>query len=262
MASTRRAVRIAGKQSPPTYINNVLKLSGCSGSVTDRRDAMRQFAMNYPNDLVDVIIGDWMSEANMTARAVSKIGSSEKGTGQNTPFDSRGAPAYEPTFLEALEPALPYIAKHKIKLAVNAGASDTQLLHSVVEKLVKDKNLDLKVAWISGDEVFPAVQKALASKKSKFENICTGETLEDWEFEPIYAQAYLGGLGIAAAFAKGADIVVCSFRLLKTLGLVLRFPRSAEECLMLLLLLLRLIGGIIGTDSTLIASPTPSSPVI
>lgn len=118
-------------------------------------------------------------------------------------------PAYEATFLEALEPALSNIAKHGIKVAVNAGASDTQLLHEAVIKMCKDKGLELKVAWVSGDEVFPAVQKARAEKRSKFENVSTGEILDDWKFEPLYAQAYLGGLGIAEAFARGADIVLC-----------------------------------------------------
>jgi hypothetical protein len=117
--------------------------------------------------------------------------------------------AYEPTFLEALEPALPYIAKYRIKVAVNAGASDTQKLHAVVEKMVKAKGLDLSVAWISGDEVLPTLLEAQKRGESPFENICTEEKLNDWAFEPIYAQAYLGGLGIAKAFVKGADIVIC-----------------------------------------------------
>lgn len=117
--------------------------------------------------------------------------------------------AYEPTFLESLEPAINDVAKYGIKVAVNAGASDTQLLHRVVTEMVRSKGLKLKVAWISGDEVFPAVQKAVQGGTSKFENVSTGELLADWKFEPLYAQAYLGGLGIAAALAKGADIVVC-----------------------------------------------------
>jgi hypothetical protein len=117
-----------------------------------------------------------------------------------------GGDAYEPTFIEALEPALKDIAKHRIRVAVNAGASDTKLLHKVVTDMVKSQGLNLKVAYISGDEVF---QKALKDGKSQFKNICTGELLSDWKFEPIYAQAYLGGLGIAAAFEKGADVVVC-----------------------------------------------------
>lgn len=117
--------------------------------------------------------------------------------------------AYEPTFVEAIEPALVDIAKHGIKVAVNAGAADTQKLHKVMTDMIKSKGLDLKVAWVSGDEVFPAIQKARKEKRSKFENVSTGAILDDWEFEPLYAQAYLGGLGVAAALAKGADIVVC-----------------------------------------------------
>lgn len=37
----------------------------------------------------------------------------------------------------------------------------------------------------------------------------TGKDLKDWGHDPICAQCYLGGSGIAAVFAAGADIVVC-----------------------------------------------------
>lgn len=33
---------------------------------------MAMLAANYPNDPIDVIMGDWMSEANMTSRAALK----------------------------------------------------------------------------------------------------------------------------------------------------------------------------------------------
>ncbi|KAF1848791.1 uncharacterized protein K460DRAFT_375570 [Cucurbitaria berberidis CBS 394.84] len=142
----------------------------CSGA---REDA---------NDPIDVLAGDWMSEGNMTGRANAKL---------NGQFD-----AYEPTFPEALEPALPHIAKYRIKVAVNnptsshvimpqgrprnvavnAGASDTQKLHQVVTKMGQSKGLNLGVAWISGDEVLPQL---LDAQKAR------------------------------CAFEKGADIVVC-----------------------------------------------------
>ncbi|KAF2788661.1 DUF1446-domain-containing protein [Melanomma pulvis-pyrius CBS 109.77] len=156
---------------------------------------MTLLAENYENDPIDVLVGDWMSEGNMTVRAGTKI------SGQ--------VDAYEPTFLEALQPALPHIAKYRIKVAVNAGAADTKKLHEAVTKMVKGQGLNLSVAWISGDEVLPQLLEAQKRGESPFENICTGESLDDWDFEPIYAQAYLGGLGIAKAFEKGADIVVC-----------------------------------------------------
>ncbi|KAF2428887.1 DUF1446-domain-containing protein [Tothia fuscella] len=175
--------------------NRPIRIAGCSGSTSDRRHAMHSLASNYESDPIDVIIGDWMSEANMTARAWSKT-------------DSIGE-AYEATFLEALIPALPHIAKHKIKVAVNAGASDTKGLYEVVKNILVEKGLDLNVAWVSGDEVLDAVRKFKKEGRSKFENVYTGESLENWKFEPIYAQAYLGGLGIAEALERGADIVIC-----------------------------------------------------
>jgi len=49
---------------------------------------MAQLAANHPNDPIDVMIGDWMSEYNMTTRAATK--SEDSGE------------AYEPTFIEAL----------------------------------------------------------------------------------------------------------------------------------------------------------------
>ncbi|KAI8938342.1 hypothetical protein NX059_005993 [Plenodomus lindquistii] len=82
--------------------------------------------------------------------------------------------AYEPTFLEAIEPALPYIAKYRIKVIINAGAVDTEKLHQVVMKMIRSKGLALSVAWISGDEVLPQLLEAQHCGESPFENICTG----------------------------------------------------------------------------------------
>lgn len=62
---------------------------------------------------------------------------------------------------------------------------------------------------MSGDEVLPAIKDSLTAGNSTFKNIYTGEQLSDWSFEPIYAQCYLGGLGIALALEEGADVVIC-----------------------------------------------------
>lgn len=159
---------------------------------------------------MDVIIADYMSEANMVVAAARKAESAVSTAPDGNPLTDGGF-AFEATFLEALEPALNDLAKYKIKLAVNAGASDTEGLYKVVIDMIAKKGLasHIKVAWISGDEVLPAITSALEAGTSEFENIYTGETLASWPFEPIYAQAYLGGLGIAAALSAGADIVLC-----------------------------------------------------
>ncbi|KAF4150828.1 hypothetical protein CNMCM6069_005741 [Aspergillus lentulus] len=181
-----------------------IRIAGASGSASDRRHAIAEFAHNYPQDPVDVIIADFMSEANMVTGAARKIDRLQAQGKQDAAM-----PGYETSFLLALEPALEDLARHGIKLAVNAGNSDTEGLYKVVAQMVQAKGLKLKVSWISGDEVLSTIKKSLCSGKSTFSNVYTGETLSEWSFEPIYAQCYLGGLGIAEAFAQGADIVLC-----------------------------------------------------
>ena len=63
------------------------------------------------------------------------------------------APAYDLSFLEALEPALEDLAKYGIKLAVNAGVTDTEGLYKVVTRMVQAKKLDLKVSSASSYQV-------------------------------------------------------------------------------------------------------------
>jgi hypothetical protein len=180
-------------------------LHRASGSASDRRHAMAAFARANPSDPVDVIISDYMSEANMVTAAARRIDSGPSASPDANPLAAAG-PAFEASFLEALEPALPDLAKYGIRVAVNAGASDTEGLYKVVRDMIDRKGLGrkLKLAWISGDEVLPAVRFSLQSGDCNFKNIYTGETLSSWHFDPIYAQAYLGGLGIAEAFSQGA----------------------------------------------------------
>src|SRR5258706_15070869 len=134
MPSTKRPIRIAG----------------ASGGFTDRQRAISSLAKCD----VDVIIGDWMSECTMSWHGAAKHDILAKGdTNENRPG------LYDPSFMANLEPALPYLQKKSIKLAVNAGASDTEMLAKVVKKAVEDAGLSLKVAWIQGDEVLDVVNK-------------------------------------------------------------------------------------------------------
>lgn len=213
MATDRnRSIRIAGQLPyPQRNIQHRLTLQhliGASGAASDRRHAMASFARNFPSDPVDVIINDYMSEANMTTQAGRKTDAAALRS-ESPHMLASGGPSYEASFLEALEPALNDLKRYGIKVVANAGCLDTEGLTKVVVDMVRRKGLKLKVAWIDGDAVLPAVQHSMRSGTSKFKNIYTGEVLSDWTFEPIYAQCYLGGLGIAAALGEGADIVVC-----------------------------------------------------
>lgn len=111
---------------------------GASGSASDRRQAIADFARHHPTDPIDVIIADFMSEFNMATAAGRRV--------DQTISQGATAPAYDLSFLEALEPALEDLAKYGIKLAVNAGVTDTEGLYKVVKRMVEAKKLDLKAS--------------------------------------------------------------------------------------------------------------------
>jgi hypothetical protein len=185
-----------------------VRIAGCSGGFTDRTRAMGSLAGD-PD--VDAVIGDWLSEMTMTLHGAGKIKAMEAAKILKTdiPLEERMKTAmYAATFLQGFEPAIPNFVKNKTKLAVNAGASDTELLALVCQKMVNDAGHDLKIAWVEGDDVTDSVN-TLIKDGDKFESLMHGKTLEEWGLEPLCAQAYMGGLGIAEAFRGGADIVIC-----------------------------------------------------
>jgi hypothetical protein len=142
-----------GSFAPPT-----LRIASASGSVTDRRHG---FAALAKHENIQYIVGDWMSEYNMTTRGGGKVNS--QGTSDE----------FEDSFLEAVEPALQDLDSRKIRVAVNAGGSDTRKLHDKLVGMIKEKNLNLKVAWVGGDEVSEVVRKAI-KQGDGFKSLTTG----------------------------------------------------------------------------------------
>ncbi len=187
----------------PSAPKRAIRIGGASGGFTDRQRSILSLAKD--ND-VDVIIGDWMSEMTMQWHGAEKADRAQlksPGVGVASPVTT-----FDPSFMGTFTPALPYLQQRRIKVAVNAGASGPDKLAGLVIAAIKEQRLDLKVAWVQGDEVMDVVGR-LMEQGEKFENICFGGNLEDWPFKPIAAQCYLGGAGIAEAFRKGADIVIC-----------------------------------------------------
>lgn len=194
MAETKRPVRIGG----------------ASGGFTDRVAAIGRLARD-PD--VDAVVGDWLSENVMTGYGAGKArqkSAAEANNNKKLPLEERKKTAqYASTFLQCFEPAIHDLARNGTKLAVNAGASDTELLAEVVVDMIAKAGLDLKVAWVEGDDVTAAFLEMAADEKNEIKSLTDGKTLAEWGHEPICAQAYLGSLGIAEALRRGADIVIC-----------------------------------------------------
>ncbi|KAF2181947.1 DUF1446-domain-containing protein [Zopfia rhizophila CBS 207.26] len=185
-----------------------IRIGGASGGFTDRVRAISRLASD-PS--VDAIVGDWLSENVMTGLGVGKEKRRqlEKERGEPLTFEEKVQNAnYASTFLQCFELAIQDLKMNGAKLVVNAGASDTELLAQVVKKITGEKGWEMRTAWVEGDEVTDQF-KSMVKEGHTFTNLCDGRTLEEWGFEPICAQAYLGSLGIAEALRQGADIVIC-----------------------------------------------------
>jgi hypothetical protein len=193
-------------------VRRPIRIGGASGGFSDRVRAITSLAQNED---VDIIVGDWLSEMTMTIHGSGKqralaILSKEGGKKfDELDFEQQLQTAmFAENFMDCFEPAIPFLAERGIKLAVNAGASDTEVLAKLVKKKVEEKGYGgLKVAWIEGDEQTNNVRK-LIKEGEGFESLMHGRSIKDWENEIVCAQCYLGGLGIAEALRQGADIVI------------------------------------------------------
>lgn len=92
---------------------------------------------------------------------------------------------------------------------VNAGASDPEGLSKAVSEIIKKQGLDLKTAWVTGDEVMDQVRDGLAGGEPVLYDLETRQPLKTLPEDIVYAQAYLGAAGIAEGLRQGADIVIC-----------------------------------------------------
>ena len=152
-----------------------VRIAGASGGFSDRQRAIHDLA-KYSQ--VDVIIGDWMSECTMTIHGSAKIANQ---------LNDGAAQLFDPSFLGSLGPAMPYLQKNNVKIAVNAGASSPPGLGKMVMEEVARQGLDLKVAWVEGDDVTEQVSE-LRKQGEEFVSIDTGKKLSEWENEPTCAQ--------------------------------------------------------------------------
>ncbi|KAL4919158.1 hypothetical protein BDW62DRAFT_217046 [Aspergillus aurantiobrunneus] len=193
--------------SPSATTKGPVRVGGASGGFSDRVCAITQLAQNGE---CDIIVGDWLSEMTMTVHGVGKLRNKQQnGSTKSLSLEERVKTAmFAENFIDCFTPAIPHLYHNKVKLAVNAGASDTEILAEWVKKMCEDAGCPMKVAWIEGDDVTDAVQ-GLIAQGEQFESLVHGKKLEEWGFEPACAQAYMGGLGIAEALKQGADIVIC-----------------------------------------------------
>lgn len=94
------------------------------------------------------------------------------------------------------------IAERKIKVIANAGGVNPKACAAALEAVLAKQGVALKVAYVEGDDLLPRMDHWRALGLTE---MFTGESLPE---KPVSMNAYLGGFPVAAALARGADIVI------------------------------------------------------
>lgn len=170
----------------------VIKIANCSGYYGDKLSAAKDMVDGGP---IDVLTGDYLAELTMTILFNQRI---QRG-------EDKG---YVGTFLKQVKDVAKSCKEKNIKIVTNAGGLNPSSMASEIEKILKELSIDLKVAYIDGDDLMPRIDE-LNKKGEVFKNIDKNISLADSECQTLTANAYLGAWGIKEALDQGADIVVC-----------------------------------------------------
>jgi Acyclic terpene utilisation family protein AtuA len=145
-----------------------MRIGNCSGFYGDRMSAMREM---LEGGELDVLTGDYLAELTMLILGRDQLKDPSLG--------------YARTFARQLEDCLGLALERGVRIVSNAGGLNPAGLAGRIAEVAAAQGLSPSVAYVDGDDV----------RSQGFPGALT-------------ANAYLGGLGIAAALAGGAEIVV------------------------------------------------------
>ena len=151
----------------------VLRVGNCSGFYGDRLSAMREMLTGGE---LDVLTGDYLAELTMLILGRDRMRDPSLG--------------YARTFARQLEDCLGLALERGVRIVANAGGLNPAGLAAKVREVADGLGLAPVVAHVEGDDLLDrAPELGLPG-------------------DPLTANAYLGGYGIAAALCAGADVVV------------------------------------------------------
>jgi len=172
-------------------VNGLLRVANCSGFYGDRLSAAREMVEGGP---IDVLTGDYLAELTLAILLKDRL--RDPGLG------------YARTFLPQLEEVAAVCVERGIKIVVNAGGLNPAGLAEAARALYAKLGVRAVVAHIEGDDLLPDLEKLRAEGES-LAHMDKGTPLAALDAGILSANAYLGGMGIAAALERGADLVIC-----------------------------------------------------
>ena len=150
-------------------------IGNCSGFYGDRLSAAKDMVEGGP---IDVLTGDYLAELTMTILYNQRM---QRGEDQG----------YVGTFLKQFKDVAVSCQDKGIKIVTNAGGLNPASMANKVEEIIQELNLDLKVAYIDGDDLIPRFEE-LKKNKEPLKNIEKGISLHEYSKKPLTANVYFG----------------------------------------------------------------------
>ena len=165
-----------------------IKIGGATGFWGETDMAMSQF-LREAN--LDYIVFDYLAEITMSIMARARASDPKLG--------------YATDFVSAIvKPNLARIASSGVRLISNAGGVNPKACGEALRAVISEAGLNLKVVVITGDDLVTDLDRLESMNASE---MFSGEPFPQKE-KIASANAYIGAFPIAAALAKGADIVI------------------------------------------------------
>ena len=166
-----RAAARSGATGQPVA-ERTLRIGNFSGFYGDRFSALAEM---LAGGQLDVLTGDYLAELTMLILGRDRL--RDPGLG------------YARTFLRQLEPCLGSALEQGVRIVTNAGGLNPAGLAAAIGELASRLGLTARIGYVEGDDLSEDAARLGFG-------------------EPLAANAYLGGWGIAACLRAGADIVV------------------------------------------------------
>ena len=149
-----------------------IRIGNASGFYGDRFAAMREM---LEDGELDVLTGDYLAELTMLILGRDRLRDPSLG--------------YARTFLRQMEDCLGLALEKGVAIVVNAGGLNPAGLAAAIGDLADGLGLHPEIGYVTGDDLLPRAAELGFG-------------------QPVSANAYLGGWGIAACLHAGANVVV------------------------------------------------------
>ena len=154
--------------------NNLIKIANCSGFYGDKLSAAKDLVEGGP---IDVLTGDYLAELTMTILYGQKL---QRG-------EDKG---YVGTFLKQVKEIAKTCDEKNIKIVTNAGGLNPKSMASEIQKILEEQALEMKVAYIDGDDLMPEMSNLIGSGE-EFVNIDKNTSLKNSGYTPLTSNVYL-----------------------------------------------------------------------